>query len=201
MLLKPKNLILASGSESRLNLLKSINLYPSLVISPDIDEYRKKNENADIMVARLAKEKCYKVADKYPDSLVIAADTTAVSKGQIMEKTFDEKIVRKYLKLIKGKRHKLYSSFCVAFGNENFFKQKTIMSILQFKNFSEDEIEKYIATKEWQGCAGGYRVEGYIGRYLSYISGSFSNILGLPVYDLHQTLLSANLDLAKFEKK
>ena len=200
MIINISDLILASGSKSRLDLLHSINLYPTKIIPPDIEEKNLKGESAKEMVERLSKEKCSKISNNHSNSLVISADTTAISKGYIMEKTYDEEVVRKYMDLIKGKRHKLYTSFCVAIKDAKIFKQRTVMSVLQFKNFSQKEIDEYIKTDEWKGCAGGYRIEGYIGRYLSFISGSYSNILGLPVYDLHQILSGINLDLTQFQK-
>ena len=200
-MIKPQELILASGSKSRLDLLHSIGLYPSKILPPDIEEVRLKGEKADDMARRLSYSKCMKIAELHPDALIIAADTVSVSKGSIMDKTYDEKIARKYMHLIKGKRHKLYTGMCVSMPKHNFSKQRVVESTLQFKNMSDLEIDNYIATLEWQGCSGGYRIEGYIARYLKFISGSYSNILGLPLYDLHQILSGINLDLSSFQKK
>ena len=142
-----------------------------------------------------------KVAQDYPNSLIIAADTVSVSKGRIMDKTFDEAVVRDYMDLIKGKRHRLYTAVCISVPKQNILKQRVVESVLQFKNMSKQEIEEYIVTEEWKGCSGGYRVEGFIARYLKFVSGSYSNILGLPVYDLHQILSGINIDLSSFQHK
>ncbi len=198
-MIKPDEFILASGSKSRLALLHSIGLYPSKILPPDIEEVRQKSEKAPEMAKRLSLGKCKKIAETNPNALIIAADTVSISKGRIMDKTFDEKIAREYLDIIKGKRHKLFTAMCVAIPSHNIFKQIIVQSVLQFKNMTSQEIDDYIATGEWKGCSGAYRIEGYIARYLKFISGSYSNILGLPVYDLHQVLSSLNVDLSSFK--
>ncbi len=198
-MIKPDDFILASGSKSRLGLLHSIGLFPSKILPPDIEEVRKKGEKAQEMAKRLSLTKCQKIAETNPNALIIAADTVSISKGRIMDKTFDEKVAREYLDIIKGKRHKLYTSMCVALPRDNIFRLKIVESVLQFKNMTSKEIDDYIATGEWMGCSGAYRIEGYIGRYLKFISGSYSNILGLPVYDLHQILSGLNVDLSSFK--
>ena len=197
-MIKPSDFILASGSKSRLDLLNSIGLKPSKILPPDIEEVRKKGESASNMAKRLSYNKCLKIAEQHNEALIIAADTVSISKGRVMDKTFDEKIAREYMDLIKGKRHKLFTSMCVMLPKHKIVKQKIITSVLSFKNMSQDEIDLYISTNEWKGCSGGYRIEGYIGRYLKFISGSYSNILGLPVYDLHQILSGLNVDLSDF---
>ncbi len=183
-----RKIILASASKSRLNLLKQINVIPDKICPADIDETRLKHEKPLMMVKRLAKEKALAVASQYPNDLIIAADTVSVVGSRVLDKTYDAAIERKYLALIGGRRHKLYSSVCFALGEKAMLKQKTAMSVLKFKNFSAAEIEEIIACEQWKGCSGGYAIEGLMGKYLTFVSGSVSNIMGLPLHIVHNYL-------------
>jgi septum formation protein len=171
-----------------LNLLKQIKIAPDEVYSPDIDEVRLKGEKAYDMVVRLSGDKCRKAMEKFPDDIVIAADNVSVVGGKVLDKTFDPEIERAYLKLISGRRHKLYCSLSVGVKSQDILIQRTVESSLKFKRMSESEIEEYVASAEWRGCGGGYAVEGMAAKYLSWISGSFSAIQGLPLHELHQIL-------------
>ncbi len=185
-------LILASGSKSRLNLLKQIRIVPDLIISPDIEELREKKEKPLDMCRRLSEAKCKKIAKLYPDDLVISADTVSVVGTRILDKTYDDKIEREYLKLIGGRRHRLYTSISAKIYNKNIAIAKDSMSVLKFKRFSKQEIEEIIECKEWQGCSGGYAIEGLMGKHLSWVSGSISNIMGLPLHEINNILSSVN---------
>lgn len=185
-----RNLILASGSKSRLNLLTQIDVKPHKICPADIDETRLKGEKPLDMVKRLAKAKALKVAELYPNDIVMSADTISVVGNRVLDKTYSADIEREYLALIGGRRHKLYSSVCFAIGEKNIFKQKTEMSVLKFKRFSKEEIEEIIACEQWKGCSGGYAIEGLMGKYLTFVSGSVSNIMGLPLHIVHNHLTS-----------
>jgi septum formation protein len=189
--------ILASGSKSRLNLLKQINIIPDDIISPDINETRLKKETAIEMCKRLAKAKGEKIAEQFPNDLVISADTVSVVGTRVLDKTYDPEIERQYLKLIGGRRHRLYTSVCAFIKSENKFIQKTSMSILKFKRFSQEEVEKIIECEQWKGCSGGYAIEGLMGQYLTWVQGSVSNIMGLPLHEVNNILSSINLKSGK----
>jgi septum formation protein len=195
---KPE-IILASSSKSRLNLLWQIGINPDRIISPEIKEERIKREKPEQMAARLAKAKCLHVAKDYPNALVIGGDTVSFCAGKILDKTFDPKIAKEYMHLISGRRHSLYSSVCIALESKAICRQKTVKSVLQFKRFTDYEIDEYIASNEWQGCSGGYKTEGMIARYLKFISGSTSSIMGLPLHEVYQLLNS--LDFNAFAEK
>lgn len=194
MSLRPE-IILASGSKSRLALLQQIGLYPDKIVSPDIEEIRAKKEKPNMMATRLAKTKCLHVADQYPNSLIIAGDTVSFCAGKILDKTYDPEVAEKYLRLISGRRHSLYSSIAISIKNQNIFKQRTVKSVLQFKRFTDAEIQEYLASKEWHGCSGAYKTEGMIARYLKFISGTPSCIMGLPLYDIYQLLNSLEFNV------
>ena len=188
---KPR-LILASASKSRLALLKQIHIIPDIIEPADIDEVRGKSEKPVNMVKRLAKEKCRKISDKYPSDIVLSADTVSVVGNKVLDKTYDENIEREYLGLIGGRRHRLYSSVCLSYKEKNIFKQKTELSILKFKRFSQKEIEEIIASREWEGCSGGYAIEGMMGKFLISVSGSVSNVMGLPLHQIYNLLNGIN---------
>lgn len=188
---KPR-LILASASKSRLALLKQIHIIPDIIEPADIDEVRGKSEKPVNMVKRLAKAKCHKISDKYPSDIVLSADTVSVVGNKVLDKTYDDNIEREYLNLIGGRRHRLYSSVCVSYKEKNIFKQKTELSILKFKRFSQKEIEEIIASREWEGCSGGYAIEGMMGKFLISVSGSVSNVMGLPLHQIYNLLNGIN---------
>lgn len=183
-----RNLILASASKSRLNLLAQINITPHKICPADIDETRLKSEKPLDMVKRLAKAKALKVAEQYPNDIVMSADTVSIVGNRVLDKTYSAEIEREYLALIGGRRHKLYSSVCFVIADKNIFRQKTVMSVLKFKRFSAEEIEEIIACEQWKGCSGGYAIEGLMGKYLTFVSGSVSNIMGLPLHVVHNNL-------------
>ena len=189
-----RKLVLASSSPSRLKLLQQINIIPDIICPADIDEAMLKKEKADHMATRLARLKCEKVAQEYPKELIISADSVSVVSGKILRKTYDADQARLNLQAISGKRHRLYTSLCVAILEKDIFIQRTVVSHLKFKKFSNMELDEYIASNEWQGCSGSYAVEGLAAKYLTWISGSFSNIMGLPLADLHQMLSGISLD-------
>ncbi len=180
--------ILASSSKSRLSLLKQINIIPDLVISPDIDETPKKSENPLAMIKRLAKEKGDKVAAEHRDKIVISADTVSIVAGKMLIKTYSPEQELEYLNLISGKRHRLHSAVCVQWRNQKYLCEKIVTSSLKFKRLTKQEIEEYIASDQWKGCSGGYAIEGLAGKYLAWLSGSFSNVLGLPLYEVNNML-------------
>ena len=196
-----QKIILASSSPSRLALLKQINIIPDHICPPDIDETALKKEKLCDMVKRLAKLKGQKVAQLYPQDVVIAADTVSVVTKHTLRKTYNRDQAYKNLKAISGKRHRLYTSLIVAVKERDIFVQKTVMSILKFKQLSELELQEYLDSGQWQGCSGSYALEGLAAKYVSWISGSFSNILGLPLYELHQILSGIDIKIKGYNDK
>ena len=145
------------------------------------------------LAKRLAYEKALKIAKQYPQKVILAADSVAVAAGKILEKTDNEQDARQYMQLIGGRRHRKYTAICLMKYDENIVRQKISTTIMKFKRFTEQEIEEYIASKEWCGKAGGYSIEGKAGAFVSWISGSYSNIIGLPLYETRNLLLSMNI--------
>jgi septum formation protein len=187
-----KKFILASASEGRKALLQRIGFVPDVILAADIDESRRKKEKPRDLAIRLAQQKAQAIAQKHPEAIILAADSVAVAAGKILEKTSDPEMERKYLNLISGRRHRIYTSVCVRQGE--IIKQKTVMSVMKFKRLSHQEIETYVANGEWKGKAGGYSIEGIAESFISFMSGSHSNIIGLPLYEARNLLLSFGLE-------
>jgi septum formation protein len=190
-------LILASSSVSRFNLLKKFNFEPILVISPDINEDRLKNEKPLNLVKRLAKSKLIKAIellklkslDLMSNCYILSADTIVYINNKVLDKTDDDKIIEEYLKLLSNKSHKVITSFCLYNPNLKNICQKTIETKVKFKKLSQKEIEEYIKSKEGIGKAGGYSISEQGEKFAIKINGSYSNIIGLPMQEIIKLLI------------
>ena len=181
--------ILASSSKRRLELLSQIGIKPDIILSPNIDEKIFSNELPRIYVERMSLEKNRVFQQKYRQSIILSADTIVSVGRRILPKTLDINTAEKCLKLISGRRHKVLTSFTLH-TPQNSFKTKTIQSIIKFKRLHPDEINYYLASKEWLGKAGGYAIQGIAGSFINFISGSYSSVVGLPLADLYRALIS-----------
>lgn len=183
------NLILASSSQYRLKLLEQIFIYPDEVFAPDVDETPLKAENPRIYCERIARKKAEYAASIYPDSLILAADTVISVGTRILHKPKDETEARKHLALISGRNHRAYTTIClISPGNNGKVYIKQSLSKVKFKRLHAEEIDFYIATNQWQGCAGAYSISGYAACFISEISGSQSGISGMPLYEAKNLL-------------
>ncbi len=182
-------LILASSSPRRKELLKNIGFEPHLIISPDIDETPRKTEKPNIYVERVAAEKAKAaIADPRTEGCyILTCDTSACVGVRILGKPENEEEAKKMLRLMKGRRHRVYSSVCVV-TPEKKIHQKTVLSFVKFKNFSEDELKEYIKTDLWKGRSGAYSLQEDPGGWVISINGSYSNIVGLPLYETKNLL-------------
>ena len=193
-----KPLILASSSPRRLELLSQINVKPNLILAADIDESPLKNELPKDYCIRIAKEKALAVAklaaQKHQDlkSAIILSGDTAVAMGRrILPKAHNAQEVEKCLKLLSGRRHRVYSCVCVLDEKGNL-KSKIAISIVKFKKLEESEIALYLKSGEGVGKAGGYAIQGLAAQFIKFISGSYSAIVGLPIYETRLLLQNAN---------
>ena len=184
-----KHFILASSSKRRLDLLNQIGIKPDLILSPNIDEKIFSKELPRIYVKRMSLEKNRVFQQKYPESIILSADTVVSVGRRILPKTMEINTAEKCLKLISGRRHKVFTSFTLHSPN-NSLKTKTIQSIIKFKRLHSDEISYYLASKEWEGKAGGYAIQGIAASFINFISGSYSNVVGLPLAELYRVLIS-----------
>jgi septum formation protein len=184
--------ILASESSSRLSLLHSINIVPDQIIPSDINESSLKGELPDKLSRRLAELKAMKVVDKIEKGFLIAADTVACTGRAIMPKAKNDDLVRYCINKLSGRRSRIYTSVCIIKKDLNQTSKRlfTVCSILKFKRLSKQEVDYYISSKQGLGKAGGYAIEGIAGGFLEFISGSYSNIVGLPLYQTRNMLIS-----------
>ena len=179
---KPARLILASQSPRRKELLAQVGVYPDDIIPADINETPLKKEIPLKLAARLASEKASSVALTAPDNWVLAADTVVACGRRILGKPENISEAERFLKLLSGRRHRVISGVCLITPNKKKIL-KTITSAVKFKLLSKEELESYLEAEEWDGKAGGYAIQGYAGTFVKWISGSYSNVVGLPLFE------------------
>jgi septum formation protein len=182
-------LVLASSSPRRRDLLARIGVVPARIASPDIDETPRKAEPARVYALRMAAEKAAAVA-RFEGEIVIAGDTTVAVGRRILPQAADGEMQRAFLKLLSGRRHHVFSAVCVidAAGNA---RSRLSDSIVRFKRLSETEMDAYIASGEGLGKAGGYAIQGRAEALIDWMSGSHSGVIGLPLYETRALLKAA----------
>lgn len=176
------NLILASASPRRTDLLKQVHITPDKIIAAEIDESPLKNEAPRDLAMRLAAAKAEAVQKKNPVAFILAADTVVACGRRILPKAENEKEARECLKLLSGRRHHVLGGIALITPHGKLL-QKLSDTVVQFKTLTREEIETYIISKEWQGKAGGYAIQGLAAAFIKSIRGSYSNVVGLSVYD------------------
>lgn len=181
-------LILASSSPRRLELLKNIGFTPDEVIPADIDETPHKAEKPRIYTERIAREKAEKIAAQNKGAFIIAADTTAAVGTRILGKAENAEEAKRIIKLMSGRQHRVYTSVAVV-NPAGELRIKNVVTFVKFKNITEYELEQYIATNSWQGKAGAYGLQEDPGAFVVRINGSFSSVIGLPLYETKSLLL------------
>ncbi|MEG3619508.1 nucleoside triphosphate pyrophosphatase [Magnetovibrio sp. PR-2] len=176
---RPVPLILASASPRRVELLAQIGITPDDIIPADIDETPLKNERPLDHARRLAADKARAIQSSHADACIVGADTIVCVGRRILGKPADEAQARRYLSLLSGRTHKVIGGLAVlAPGGETV---KAITTKVTFKRLSAEEINGYMASGEWQGKAGAYAIQGLAGAFVTKISGSYSNVVGLSL--------------------
>ena len=186
-------LVLASTSPRRLELLARIGLTPTRVAAPEIDETPLKGELPRAYVARLAEGKALAV-DRAANEVVLAGDTTVAVGRRILEKPVDEADLRRMLGLLSGRRHHVWSGVCVV-GADGKPRVRVADTIVAFKVLSAAEIDWYVECGEGMGKAGGYAIQGRAESFVRFLSGSHSNVVGLPLFETRSLLSSAGVPL------
>lgn len=186
-------LVLASSSPRRLELLGRLGVKPDRIMSPDIDETPLKAELPRDYVLRMAHEKAAAV-ERADDEILIAGDTIVAVGRRILGKADNDAEQRQFLKLMGGRRHHTMSAVCVI-AADGTARTKLSDSTIKFKRFDDQEIEGYIKSGEGQGKAGGYAIQGLAEAFVISISGSFSGIMGLPLYETRNLLISSGYPL------
>ena len=190
------SLILASSSPRRLELLAQIGIKPDLVLPANIDETPKKAELPKEYSIRIAIEKAEFIFKNNPDPkfIILACDTVCAVGRRILPKAESDNDVRECLQLLSGRRHQVYSSICVIKDGKKHLK--TSISTLKFKRLTAEEIDFYVKSGEGLGKAGGCAIQGLGATFITFMSGSFSNIVGLPLYET-ANLLKPSIFYAK----
>lgn len=175
-------LILASASPRRLDLLAQIGIRPDAVDPADIDETVRPRELPGPHALRLAREKALAVAARHPDAFVLGADTVVACGRRVLPKAEDEATARRCLELLSGRRHRVYGGVALVAPNGRL-TQRLVETVVAFKRLAPEEIAAYLASGEWRGKAGGYAIQGRAARFVRWLSGSYSNVVGLPLFE------------------
>lgn len=186
-------LVLASTSPRRRELLARIGLTPARIAAPEIDETPLKGELPRAYVARLAEAKALAV-ERAAGEVVLAGDTTVAVGRRILEKPADEADLRRMLALMSGRRHHVWSGVCVV-GADGRPRVRVVDTIVAFKALSAAEIDWYVASGEGMGKAGGYAIQGKAEVFVRFLSGSHSNVVGLPLFETRALLTAAGVPL------
>lgn len=178
-------LVLASASPRRVELLAQAGITPSDIIPANIDETPRKGESGRDLALRLAQGKC--AAVHKDGAFVLAADTVVACGRHILPKAESAEDARLCLDLLSGRRHHVYGGIAIR-TPEGKTVSRVVDTMVQVKPLSEAEKARYIASGEWDGKAGGYAIQGLAAAYIKAIRGSYSNIVGLSLYDSLQML-------------
>jgi len=184
-------LVLASSSPRRRALLEQIGFVPARTLSPDIDETPRRGELPRDYAVRLAAEKAA-AAPRGPDEVVIAGDTTVSAGRRILPLADTDDIVRQCLTLLSGRRHRVFSAVA-AIDAEGRLRQRVGVTIVTFKRLSAAEIDAYVRCGEGRGKAGGYAIQGRAAAFVRFLSGSYSGVVGLPLYETSALLAASGI--------
>jgi septum formation protein len=176
-------LVLASASPRRRALLAQIGITPDHVTSPDIDETPRPGELPRDYALRLARDKAASVAAPF----VLGADTVVAVGRRILPKTTTEEEARRCLDLLSGRRHRVHTAV-VLLEESGRSRHRVVDSVVTFTRLTRAEIDFYLASGEWRGKAGGYAIQGQAARFIRFLSGSYSNVVGLPLFETAQLL-------------
>ena len=185
-------LILASASPRRRELLARLGIEPARVIAADIDETPLPGELPRAHAIRLAGEKARAAALLAPGAFILAGDTVVGVGRRILPKAEDEATARACLKLISGRRHRVFSAVALA-APDGTVREALSETALRFKCLSDAEVEAYIAGGEWHGKAGGYAIQGAAEGFCRWLQGSHSGVMGMPLYETRKLLIAAGL--------
>ena len=184
----PSRLILGSASPRRLELLAQIGVVPDEIRPADIDETPRRAETPRSYVERMAVEKCAAILAN-PDEIVLTADTVVVAGRRILGKPEDRRQAQQFLNLLSGRRHRVMTAVVISRGDQRWLR--LVETIVKMRPLEQNEIAAYLESGEWQGKAGGYAVQGRAGAFVSWISGSFSAVVGLPLAETAGLLKAA----------
>lgn len=181
-------LILGSASPRRRDLLAQIGVVPDDIRPADIDETPIKGERPLPYAQRLAREKAAAITAR-EDELILSADTVVACGLRILGKPADAGQAVEYLNLLAGRRHRVITAVALRKGDQVW--ERAVTTAVKLKRLSDKELSDYIRSNEWQGKAGGYAIQGIAGAFVPWISGSYSNVVGLPLTETANLLVGA----------
>lgn len=182
------DLILASASPRRRELLSRLGLSDAIVSPADIDETPRKAEVPRDYAVRMAREKAEAAGSN--ESFVLAGDTVVAAGRRILPKAEDEATARQCLELLSGRRHRVLSAVALR-APDGRIRERLSETQVRFKRLSHDEIAAYLASGEWHGKAGGYAIQGAAEGLIAWIGGSHSGVVGLPLFETRALLKAA----------
>ena len=178
-------LILASASPRRLELLAQIGIIPDKVAPTDIDETRLKGESPPELALRLARQKAEACQEP---GFVLASDTVVGVGRRILEKPADAAEAEAFLRLLSGRAHQVITGIAVK-APDGQLNARAVTTRVKFKRLTDQEIATYLESGEWKGKAGGYGVQGMAGGFVTGLNGSYTAVVGLPLYETTNLLL------------
>ncbi len=173
-------LVLGSASPRRQALLAQIGLQPDRIVAPSCDESRLPGETPNALAKRLALAKATAVASECPGAFVLAADTVVAAGRRVLDKTEDVATARRYLRLLSGRRHRVYGGIAVI-APDGAKSVRQAMTVVEFKRLDRQTMESYLQSDEWRGKAGAYGIQGRAEVFITRINGSYSNVVGLAL--------------------
>jgi len=179
-------LILASSCLQKKDLLSHIGYKVNLTITPDINKASFSKEPPEKLAARLAIEKCRKVAMEFPNDIIIATDTVVEKGRREILKPVNMQQAEEVLKLLSGGRYRVITGVCIKVLGKEI--TKTVLTKLKFKKLSQEEINIILKSKEWQSKSARLLCLGLAAAYVTWLSGSHSNVMGLPLAETHKML-------------
>ena len=185
---RPK-LVLASASPRRLELLQQAGIEPDALLPGDVDETPLKSEGAKELARRLARAKAEiarKTArngeDDLKEAYILSADTVVVVGRRVLPKAEIVDEAAACLRLLSGRAHRVFTSVCLLTPRDAI-RERLVETRVRFKRLSRDEFDRYLASGEWRGKAGGYAIQGLAGTFVVKLVGSYTNVVGLPLYE------------------
>ncbi|MEC9153597.1 MAG: nucleoside triphosphate pyrophosphatase [Pseudomonadota bacterium] len=184
---RERRLVLASASPRRRDLLAQIGVVPDAIDPADIDEQPRRSELPRDYAKRIAAAKADAVLPRHSGSYLLAADTVVACGRRILPKAEDAATARACLEMLSGRRHRVHGAFVLLAPNGKM-SARLVTTTVVFKKLSGAELEAYLSDSEWKGKAGGYAIQGKATAFVRQVNGSYSNIVGLPLFETAQAL-------------
>ncbi|KAB0677779.1 Maf-like protein [Aureimonas leprariae] len=194
-------LVLASGSPRRLELLAQAGIVPEQLLPADVDETPERSEHPRSLAKRLCRQKADRARQvleergEAENRIVLAADTVVAVGRQIVPKAELRDDAMANLRILSGRAHRVFTGICVIGPSSERHHMRLVETRVRFKRLSREDIDSYIASGEWRGKAGGYAIQGLAGRFVVRLVGSYTNVVGLPLYETVSLLGGQGLDI------